>query len=97
MKINLFEHSEAGDKTLARPTLFIESGKQGTVQSGKFEYHVTPTLLDNGTVDVSTTLTEHDGEKALQVADQRTKAKLGHTSEVRVDALVFQTTTSLAK
>ena len=97
VRVNLLEHSDAGDKVVSRPTLYLTSGKQGTVASDKFEYNVTATLLDHGTVDVSATLTEHDGKKALQVVDQRTKAKLGFTTEFRLDKLVLQTTTSLAK
>ena len=96
VKINLTEHSAAGDKTLARPTLYIESGKQGIVRSGKFEYNVTPTLLDDSTVEVGVILTEHDGATVRPLAEQRTKAGLGHTAEVQSLGLTFQTETSLA-
>ena len=93
----LLEHSAAGDKTLMAPLVIGPSGKQATIKFGKFEYNVTPVLHDDGTVDVSAILTEHDGKDAHQVVDQRIKAKLGHATEVRVGNLVFQTTTSLVK
>ena len=95
--IDLLEHSAAGDKTLMHPVMITSSGKQATIQSGKFEYSVTPILHDDGTVDVSAILTERDGKNTRQVVDQRIKAKLGHATEVRVDDLVFRTTTSLTK
>jgi len=62
------------------------------------EYAVTPTLLDNGTVDVRAVLTErNDGKKAEKLAAPRIKARLGEKAEIRVGNVAFQTTTSLAK
>lgn len=93
----LLEHSAAGDKTLMAPLVITTSGKQATIKAGKFEYNITPILYDDGTVEVSAILTKRAGKNTLQVVDQRIKAKLGHATEVRVDNLIFQTTTSLLK
>ena len=92
----LLEHSAAGDKHLWDATVFTESGKQTTAKNGKFEYKLTPTVHDDGTVDVRVVLTERDGGDAHEIVNQRIKAKLGHTTEVRTDHFVFQTTTTVA-
>ena len=73
----------------------VESGKQATVKMGKLEYAVTPTLLDDGTVDLRAVLSERDGEKADRLAAPQIKAKLGQVAEIRIGDLAFTTKTSL--
>jgi hypothetical protein len=82
---------------LKAPAISVESGKQAIIQVGKLEYAVTPTLLDNGTVDLRAVLTERDGEKADRLAAPQTKAKLGKVAEIQIGDLTFTTKTSLAK
>jgi hypothetical protein len=88
-------HANGGKDVLAAPSITVESGKQAIIQVGKLEYAVTPTLLDNGTVDLRAVLTERDGEKADRLAAPQIKAKLGKVAEIRIGDLAFTTKTSL--
>ena len=103
VETTITQTSAKGDKDVwAVPRVIVESGQEGIAQLGnqlgKLEYAVTPTLLDNGTVDVRAVLTERpDGKKAEQLAAPRIKARLGEKAEIRVGNVAFQTTTSLAK
>jgi hypothetical protein len=90
-------HANGGPDVLKAPAISVESGKQATVKIGKLEYAVTPTLLDNGTVDLRAVLTERDGEKADRLAAPQIKAKLGKVAEIQIGDLTFTTKTSLAK
>jgi hypothetical protein len=103
VKTTITQTSAKGDKDVwAAPRVIVESGKEGITQLGNqlrmLEYAVTPTLLDNGTVDVRAVLTErNDGKKAEKLAAPRIKARLGEKAEIRVGNVAFQTITSLAK
>ena len=90
-------HAKGGKDVLAAPSITVESGKQATIQVGKLEYAITPTLLDDGTVDLRAILTERDGKKADKLAAHRIKAKLGLVAEIHIGQLAFSTKTSLAK
>ena len=90
-------HAKGGKDVLAAPSITVESGKQATIQVGKLEYAITPTLLDDGTVDLRAILTERDGKKADKLAAPRIKAKLGLVAEIQIGQLAFSTKTSLAK
>jgi hypothetical protein len=90
-------HAKGGKDVLAAPSITVESGKQASIQVGKLEYAVTPTLLDNGTVDLRAVLTERDGEKVDRLAAPQIKAKLGKVAEIQIGDLTFTTKTSLAK
>ena len=91
------QHANGGPDVLAVPSITVESGKQSTVKIGKLEYAVTPTLLDDGTVDISAILTKRDGEKSDKLAAPRIKAKLGEAAKIHIGQLTFTTKTSLAK
>lgn len=84
-------------EVLAAPSLAVESGKLATIQVGKLEYSITPTLLDNGTVDLRAVLTERNGEKKDQLAAPRINAGLGKVAEIKVGQIAITTKTSLAK
>jgi hypothetical protein len=91
-------NAKGGKELLAAPRVTVESGKEAVIQIGKLEYALTPTLLDNGTVDVSAVLTERtEGKKAEKLAAPRIKVRLGEKTEIRVGNIAFETTTSLAK
>ena len=90
-------HAKGGKDVLMAPRITVESGKQATIQVGKLEYAVTPTLLDDGTVDLRATVTERDGKKADKLAAPRIKAKLGQVAEIQIGQLALKTKTSLAK
>lgn len=98
VETTISEHNTKGGKdVLVAPRVTVESGKQAIIQVGKLEYAVTPTLLDNGTVELRATLTERDGKKADQLAVPRITAKLDQVAEIQIGQLAFTTKTSLAK
>lgn len=75
----------------------VESGSKAIMRAGALEYALTPTLLDDGTVDLRAILTERDGKKADKLAAPRIKAKLGQLAKIQIGQLGFTTKTSLAK
>jgi hypothetical protein len=95
------QHAKGGPDVLSAPSIKVESGEQATVQIGirdhEIVYAVTPTLLDDGTVDISAILTKRDGEKSDKLAAPRIKAKLGEAAEIQIGQQTFTTKTSLAK
>lgn len=90
-------HASGGPDVLKAPAISVESGKQASVEIGKLEYAVTPTLIDDGTIKLRVVLTERDGEKPDRLAAPQIKANLGEVAEVRIGDLTFATKTSLAK
>ena len=59
---------------MAAPSITVESGKQAIIQVGKLEYAVTPTLLDDGNLDLRAVLTERDGKNAGRLVAPEIKA-----------------------
>ncbi|MEP6671938.1 MAG: hypothetical protein ABJF10_22440 [Chthoniobacter sp.] len=83
---------------LTIPSVTVESGKQTTIQIGKLEYAVTPTLLDDGTVDLSATVTQGDDKKAEKLVVPSVKTKLGNGVDIQIGQVAWITIkTSLAK
>jgi hypothetical protein len=98
VQTTIIEHDDKGrTEVLSAPSITIESGKRAVVQIGKLEYAVTPTLLDDGTVDISAILTEREGEKSDKLAAPRIKTKLGEAAQIEIGQYTFATKTSLAK
>jgi len=100
VETNITEHQTKDGKdisTSTAATITVESGKSAFYQVGKLEYTVTPTLLDDGTVDVSAVAIERNGQKAHKVAAPRIKAKLGQVATIQTGELTFTAKTSLAK
>jgi hypothetical protein len=85
-----------GKDVLAAPRITVESGKKATIRVGKLEYTVTPTLLDDGTVELRAVLTEHNAKKADKLAEPRITAKLGQIAEIQVGPFALATKASLA-
>jgi hypothetical protein len=90
-------HATGGPDVMKVPQISPESGKQAVVKVGKLEYAVTPTLLDDGTVDLRAVLTERHGDKADVLTAPAIKVKIGQVGEVKIGELTFATTTSLGK
>lgn len=90
-------HASGGPDVMKVSQISTESGKQAVVKVGKLEYAVTPTLLDEGTVELRAVLTEHDGDKADVLTAPAIKARIGQVAEVKIGELTFATTTSLGK
>jgi hypothetical protein len=98
VQTTIIEHDDKGrTEVLSAPSITIESGKRAIIQVGKLEYAVTPTLLDDGTVDISAILTERDGKRSDELAAPRIKTKLGEVAQIQIGQYSFATKTSLAK
>jgi type II secretory pathway component GspD/PulD (secretin) len=79
------------------PSISTESGKQAVIKVGNLEYAVTPTLLEDGSVDLNAVLTQRDGDKADVLTVPTIKATIGQAAEINIGDTTFETTTSLAK
>jgi hypothetical protein len=90
-------HATGGPDVMKVPSISTESGKQAVIKVGKLEYAVTPTLLEDGTVDLNAVLTERNGDKADVLTVPTIKATIGQAAEIKIGDLTFATTTSLAK
>ncbi|MEI7807740.1 MAG: hypothetical protein WCJ07_04560 [Verrucomicrobiota bacterium] len=90
-------HAKGGKDVLLAPQITVESGKQASIQVNKLEYTIIPTLLDDGTVDLRTTLTKQNGKQADKLAAPRIKAKLNQAVTIQIGELAFNVKTSLAK
>ena len=90
-------HAKGGKDVLLAPRMIVESGKQASIQVNKLEYTIIPTLLDDGTVDLRTTLTKQNGKQADKLAAPRIKAKLNQAVTIQIGELAFNVKTSLAK
>lgn len=98
VQTTIIKHDDKGRPDVcSAPSITVESGKQAIIQVGKLEYAVTPTLLDDGTVDISAILTEREGEKSDKLAAPRIKTKLGEAAQIEIGQYTFATKTSLAK
>lgn len=90
-------------KLIARVYLLTKSGKEVAVrvtslEVGSFEYSVTPTLSENGTVEIRELVTQRFGKREPHnVGPAKRKVSLGETLEWFVGPLAFSTKVSLAK
>lgn len=92
------KHDAKGDtELLSKPSIIIESGNQGIIESGKREYIITPTLRDNGTVDIQTVITESRGKETATLSKPRMIVELGKIAQVRIGQLVFTAQPSISK
>ena len=88
-------HATGGPDVMTAPQISVESGKQAVIKVGNFEYAVTPTLLDDGTVDLRAALTERSGDKVDVLTAPTIKAEIGRAAEVKIGDLTIATTTSV--
>jgi len=84
-------------EVLSKPTVIVESGKNATIKHGNLEFSLTPTLCDNGTVDIQTVITEHKGKNAETLATPRMIVQLGKVAEIKIGQIAFTAQPSLAK
>jgi len=93
--------SRADNSVLSRPMVFTPSGKEASITIGnegsEVTYTMTPTLLDNGTVDLQTTATQRNGEKITKLGEPRMVVKLGEVTKTKVGEFVLTVKTSLAE
>jgi hypothetical protein len=95
-----------GDSIASRPSFYLESGKRGVISSGQIDpngkkvseltYAVTPTLLDNGTVDMQMVVTQRLGKNTDRHAP-RIVVQLGKLAKFRVGKLVVTAIPTLLK
>lgn len=90
----------SGGRIMHRPVLVAQSGKQATISTGRqesvFTIALTPTLLDNGAVDIQTAITQREGKKVDRHAT-RIVVPLGKFAKFKVGELVVTATPTLAK
>ena len=90
-----------GEHIVSRPTIIVQSGEQAIISSGDQESELTcaltPTLLDNGTVDIRVVITQRKGKKTDTLANPRIKVQLGELAKIQSGKLVFTAKPSLAK
>lgn len=88
---------KGGKELLSKPSVILESGNQGSIESGKHNYSLTPILLANGKVEIQAVITERNGEKTRTIAKPRKIVELGKVISIRIGKLVFTAKPSLAK
>lgn len=90
-----------GDRIVSRPTIMTQSGKQAVISSGDQESELTialtPTLHENGTVDIQSVITQRKGKKMDRLAVPRIVVQLNKFARIQVGELVFTAKPSLAK
>jgi hypothetical protein len=95
-----------GEHVVMRPSFIVQSGKQAKMTSDQHKQGkgpiseltcaVTATLLDNGSVDIQTVITQREGKKTDTLTG-RIVAQLGKVAKLQVGELVLTATPSLAK
>ena len=90
----------AREGIVSRPSVFVQSGNRAVISSGgqqsELTCALTPTLLDNGTVDIQAVITQREGKKSDRHA-RRMLVQLGKLAKVKVGELVFTAKPTLAK
>ncbi len=94
----------SGGRIMHRPVLVAQSGKQATISTGRqepgrqesvFTIALTPTLLDNGAVDIQTAIMQREGKKVDRHAT-RIVVLLGKFAKFKVGELVVTAKPTLA-
>ena len=91
------KNADGAKELLSKPSVIVESGKQAFIKLGKIEYAITPTVLPNGTVDIETVITEHDGKKAVVLAKPKVIVELGEEGEITSEQLSLTLRPTLKK
>ena len=89
-----------GERTLSRPTMLVSNGEKGSIVSGSrtnlLEYTVSPTLLNDGRVDIKAVVTYRNGKSTDELATHFI-ARQGKAVEVQQGALTYRVTPTLDK
>lgn len=92
--------TKGGKDIVSKPTVIVESGKPATISTGgedtALEFALTPTLLDNGTVDIPTRITRRNGKKTDTLGTPRVIVQLGKVGRIEIGDLVLTVSPSLA-
>jgi hypothetical protein len=95
-----------GGRIVSKPSFYVESGNRGVISSGEQDRSgqkvseltsaVTPTLLDDGTVDIQMVFTQRQGKKTNSHAP-RIVVQLGKLAKFKVGELLVTAKPTLAK
>lgn len=93
--------TDGDNRVLSAPTMVIASGTEATIATGELDsrltYGLTPTLLDNGSVELQTVITQQDGKETNKLQVPRIIIDLGKTAEIKVGKEIFTLKPSLVK
>lgn len=89
--------SKGGKEILMTPRIIVASGNEATMQVGNLGYTIVPTLHEDGSVELCSTLFEGEGKKSVVLAAPRIKARLEQNARIQIGKLEFMTKISLAK
>ena len=89
------EHAPAQPEIISRPTVLAISGEKAIIQTGSIEYVMIATLLEAGSIDIRTVLTDKATGKKLAITHIDTQ--LGKVAELQVGQWIFQTKATLGK
>lgn len=90
-------HAEGGPDVLKGPSIKVKSGEPAVVVVGGLEYTVTPTLKEDGKIEVRAAVIKRKGDQADQFAAPLITTELGQTAEVKVGEFAFASKITLAK
>jgi hypothetical protein len=98
LETTLSKHdAKGGSEVLGKPSVVVESGREGCIEQGPYRCSLTPTLRADGTVDIRVVITRRDGEEVRTVATPRMIVALDKLAEVRIGDFGFTAQPSLAK
>lgn len=90
-------HTEGGPDVLKGPNIKVKSGEPAVVVVGQLEYTVTPTLKEDGEVEVWTVLSKPEGDQRGQIAGSLKTTQLGQTYEFKIGQFAFASKITVAK
>ena len=87
-----------GDNAIAAPRVTVESGKTATIRTGATELSILPTLKQNGTFVIASSIkTTADTPNPVSVANPKVVVPAGQTATVKVGVWEISFTPSVAK
>ncbi len=87
-----------GDNAIAAPRVTVESGKTATIRTGATELSILPTLKQNGTFVIASSIkTTADTPNPVSVANPKVVVPAGQTATVKVGVWDISFTPSVAK
>jgi hypothetical protein len=97
LETTITDHADTNKDVLSTPRITVENGKPAIIKVGKLEYSITPTLLDDGAVDIHITLTQGEDKKADKLVVPSVKTRFGIVATLQVGQLALTIKPSLAK
>ena len=87
-----------GGNDVVTPRILVESGKPAIIEIGNLKYAMTPTAMNNGTVEVRAIITQRNpgNQNETVIAQPRLIVPLGDFAEVKVGQHVLRLKPTLA-